>query len=102
MSPTQIASALRQLAESFDALAVDGPDLNLWLSLDVQPWVTNADPERIEIVDILGLALLGQDGARRKMSDGTIHYTVQGTIDGLQVSAYEALDEKHEPVEVAS
>lgn len=102
MSPAQLSAALRQLAESFEALAADSPDLNLWASFEVQPRGAE-DTEVVAAVDAVGLAAINAPGRRYTVAGGqAYHHGVHGSVDGLNVSIYQRLDEKPEPAEVAS
>jgi hypothetical protein len=99
---TMIAAALRELADRCATLA-DNPaasgEKDPYTMISFLPGAIGAAPETKGIVDAVGMALLGQPGARTTHDEDGICYRVDGRIGPVWVSIHGTVPVRRSEVE---
>ena len=92
MTPYEMATALRKIADQLTTISAD----TMCRTCGCQSTSSPTGPDRgdeyvTHVVDALGEALFGHVGEHRDMSSGRVHYQARGTVDGVHVCAYGAV-----------
>lgn len=85
-TPAVIAADLRRIADMLDTIT--GPMPDFYAQLTMQPRTSGNDAETIRVIDAVGQAIAGKDGAAEEMGSGKYHYDLSTHVGGVDVAAY--------------
>jgi hypothetical protein len=88
-TPAVIAADLRRIADMFDTITDPMPDF--YVGITMQPHTLNNDAETIRVVDAVGQAVAGENGASQLMGDRTYHYDLSTQVGCVNVDVYTSI-----------